>query len=108
MSNIIDLSLLTQEPLILKFGEDDQFTIPPEPTVDFVLKIAAFEDKAMKSKSEIEYIGLFVKMVTHILNQDENRTITEDFVKKKVKITQMQQIVKAYKDKIAENAENPN
>ncbi|WBL16378.1 hypothetical protein [Sutcliffiella sp. NC1] len=108
MANIIDLSILTAEPLTLKFSEEDMFTIPAEPSVELVNHLLDFEDKALKAKSNKEQFGLFVKMATMILNQDESRDVTEEFVTKKVSLTQMRKIVELYKDKVAENAENPN
>ncbi|ARK30768.1 hypothetical protein [Halalkalibacter krulwichiae] len=108
MSNIIDLSLLTQEPLILKFAEDNQFTIPPEPSVHLVNQLLDFEDKALKAKTNKAQFGSFVKMVTLILSQDESKDVTEEFVEKNVSVSQMRRIVQIYQSKVVENAESKN
>lgn len=108
MSKIIDLSILTAEPLVLKFSEEDLFTIPAEPSVELVNHLLDFEDKALKAKSNKEQFNLFVKMATMILNQDVSRDVTEEFVNKNVSISQMKRIVELYKEKVAENSQNPN
>ncbi|WP_158735153.1 hypothetical protein [Alteribacillus sp. YIM 98480] len=108
MSNIIDLSILTAEPLELKFSEDDTFTIPAEPTVALVNQLLDFEQKASKSKSNKEQFNLFVKMATLILQQDNSREIDQKFVENNVSISQMRKIVELYKDKVQENATSKN
>ncbi|MGD6831436.1 hypothetical protein ACQCT5_04705 [Sutcliffiella halmapala] len=108
MSNIIDLSLLTAEPLILKFSEDDTFTIPSEPSVELVNHLLDFEDKAIKATTSKEQFNLFVKMASMILDQDETRDVNEEFVNKNVSLSQMKAIVELYKAKVTENSQNPN
>jgi hypothetical protein len=108
MSNIIDLSLLTQEPIILKFSDDNKFTIPAEPSVELVLKIVDFEEKAMKAKTNKEQFDLFVKMVTLILQQDGSKEVDQEFVYKNVSLSQMKRIVEVYQNKVLENKKNPN
>lgn len=106
MAEIIDLSLLTQEPIVLKF-EEDTFTIPSEPSVELVMKIVDFEDKAVKAKSNKEQMGLFIDMVTLILSQDETRTVNKEFVSK-LHLSQLKRIVSIFQQKVTENANNPN
>jgi hypothetical protein len=108
MSNIIDLSLLTQEPLVLKFSDEDTFTIPPEPKLEFVLKIQDFQSKVSNTKSDEEKFDFFVKMVVLILGQDNSKTVDSDFVTKNLSLSQLKKVVEIYTDKITENVNNPN
>lgn len=108
MSNIIDLSLLTQEPLVLKFSEAESFTIPPEPKVEFVLKIQDFQDKVAKAKTSKEQFDLFVKMVVLILGQDSSKKVDSNFITKNLSLSQMKKVVEIYTEKVMENVNNPN
>ncbi|WP_100408438.1 hypothetical protein [Bacillus solitudinis] len=108
MSKIIDLSLLTQEPLILKFAEDNMFSIASEPSVHLVNQLLDFEEKVIKAKTNKAQFGLFVKMVTLILSQDESKDVTEGFVEKNLSISQMKRVVEIYQEKVTENAESKN
>jgi hypothetical protein len=108
MSNIIDLSILTAEPIVLKFSEEDTFNIPSEPSVEFVLKIVDFEEKLVKAKSNKDQFDFFVKMVTSILQQDEKKEVDQEFVSKKLSLSQMKKVVEIYQSKVLEHQKNPN
>ncbi|MCK0470893.1 hypothetical protein [Halalkalibacter sp. APA_J-10(15)] len=108
MSKVVDLSLLTGESLVLKFGEDDVFTIPADPTNETVYKIMDYYDKMGEVKSNRESIEILSELVAFILNQDVEREINKEFVDKNIKISQQNKIIQLYKDKIQENAQNPN
>jgi hypothetical protein len=108
MSNIIDLSILTAEPIVLKFSEEDTFTIPSEPSVEFVLRIVDFEEKLVKAKSNKDQFDFFVKMVTSILQQDEKKEVDQNFVSKKLSLSQMKKVVEIYQSKVLEHQKNPN
>jgi hypothetical protein len=84
------------------------FTIPPEPSVHLVNQLLDFEDKATKVKTNKAQFGLFVKMVTLILSQDESKDVTEEFVEKNLSVSQMKRVVEIYQEKVTENAQNPN
>ncbi|MEH7416063.1 hypothetical protein V7266_12340 [Neobacillus drentensis] len=108
MSEIIDLSILTQEPLVLKFSEENKFTIPPEPKVELVLKIYDFQEKMPKIKDHKKQFDMFVEMVLTILSQDSSKKIDTDFVIKNLSLQQMQKVVEIYSNKILANQNNPN
>jgi hypothetical protein len=108
MSNFHDLSLLTQEDLVLKFSKDTTFTIPPEPKMELVLKIQDFQEKVAKVKSNKEQTSIFVNMVVLILGQDKTQSIDEDYAIKNFSLSQMKKVVEIYTNKILENVNNPN
>lgn len=108
MSNIIDLSTVVSEPIVLKFSEDETFTIPAEPSVELVYQIVDFEDKLSEAKTNKQQFDGFVKMVSLILKQDKEKKVTQDFVRKNLHLTQMRKIVEIYQKKVLENQNNPN
>jgi hypothetical protein len=108
MSEIIDLSILTQEPVVLKFSEEDKFTIPPEPKVELVLKIYEFQEKMSKINDYKKQFDMFVEMVHTILSQDTSKKIDTNFVIKNLSLNQMKKVVEIYSTKILENQNNPN
>lgn len=108
MSQIIDLSIVTAEPLVLKFSEDDTFTIPPEPKVGLVHKLLDFQDKVSKSKSNKEQFDLLVQMVVLILSEDTTKQVNTQFIADNMRLHQLNRIVELYQGVIFQNAQNPN
>jgi hypothetical protein len=107
MSNIVDLSLLVKEPIVLKFSDQEKFEIPSDPPVELVAKILDFEEKARKAKTNKEQYNLLLDLVELILKQDESKEVTEELISK-LSQSQLQAIVKIYQQKIVENSTNPN
>ncbi|UOQ47736.1 hypothetical protein MUN88_17030 [Gracilibacillus caseinilyticus] len=108
MANIKDLSLVTQEPLVLKFSEDEQFTIPADPKLDFTYKLLEFEEKSANAETSKEQFDLLIDMAVMILNQDESKDVTAEFVRKNIHQSQMKAIVQIYQNQMMENNNNPN
>ncbi|WP_337019946.1 hypothetical protein [Oceanobacillus massiliensis] len=109
MSIVNDLSLVVREPLVLKFSEENTFTIPVDPTLELTYKMVDFQDKAKNAETEKEQIDLLLDMVILILNQDESKDIDKEFLfKNKISMSQLQAVVQLYQDQILKNNNNPN
>lgn len=105
---IKDLSLINQQPLTLKFGEDMTFTIPSDPSLEFTYKLMEFEDKMKASNSSKEQFDLLIDMVVEILKQDKTKKVDKNFVKKNLHLSQIKGVVQIYQEQIVENQNNPN
>lgn len=103
-----DLSLVTQEPLELKFSDDITFTIPVDPTLEFTYKLMDFEAKAQKTNSNKEQMDFLIDMVITILKQDTSQKIDRTFVKSNLSMSQIKAVVQIYQQQVMENNSNPN
>lgn len=83
MSKIIDLSLLYREPLIFRDIKGDEYIIPGDLDLDFMLKLTAYRQKVEKVKSEEESINLGKQLVIDILSLDKSKDITMDLIKER-------------------------
>lgn len=70
MSEMIDLTLLTQDTIDIKFDEDTIFKIPPEPTIGFSTKMILYKEKMNKVKTDEAKLKVLSEVVTLILEQD--------------------------------------
>lgn len=104
----LDLTKIAKEPLTLSFGEDETFTIPVEPTLETVYKMANLEEKTQQAKSSKEQLELFADMILFILSQDKTKDVNKSFVKQNISFTQMQAIVQYYQNEVMQNHNNPN
>lgn len=103
-----DLSLISQEPIELKFSDDVVFNIPLDPSLEFTYKLMDFEAKAQKAESNKEQFDMLIDMVVMILKQDESHKINREFVKKNFHMSQVQAVVQIYQEQVTENQNNPN
>lgn len=108
MAKVIDMQSIVQEPIVLKFSDEDEFTIPPEPSLDLTYKIADFEDKMKDAETSKQVLDMYVDLVAMILKQDESKEVTKEFVIDNVGFSQMRKIVSIYQQVAAENQDNPN
>ncbi|MEA4926303.1 MAG: hypothetical protein VB084_13455 [Syntrophomonadaceae bacterium] len=83
MSKIIDLSLLHREPLIFRDIKGDEYVIPGNLDLDFVLKLTAYRQNVEKVKSEEESINLGRQMMIDILSLDKSKEITMNLIKER-------------------------
>ncbi len=83
MSKIIDLSLLVREPLIFKDIKGEEYVIPGEIDLDFMLKLNAYQQKIKKVEKEEDSITLGRQMMMDILSLDKSKNITMDLVKER-------------------------
>lgn len=81
MSKIIDLSVLVHEPLIFKDIKGEEYKIPGEMDLDFMLKLNAYQEKIKKVKNDEESIQLGRQMMVDILSLDKSKSITMDLIK---------------------------
>lgn len=107
MSNVLDLSLLVKEPITIKFGEEESFTIPAEPSLEFVAKIVDYEERAKKSKTNKEQFNLLIELAKLILSQDDSKRIDDEFINK-LSPSQINAIVRIYQQRVTDNLNNPN
>ncbi|MDN3956184.1 hypothetical protein [Sporolactobacillus laevolacticus] len=77
-----DMSSYENEPLVFKnlYGED--YTIPADMPLEFILKIGNLQKKVEKIKDEKKQAEVMFELVTIILNLDESQQITVDEVRK--------------------------
>src|SRR5690625_262096 len=68
----IDLTLLAQDTIDIKFSDEVTFRLPPEPTVGFTNKMRAYSQKMGNEKDENKQFDLLVEVTTLILEQDKN------------------------------------
>lgn len=83
MSRIVDLGLLVRDPLIFRDTKGEEYTIPGEVDLGFVMKLMAFQEKMPQIKSEIESIRKGQEMVVDILSLDKSKNITLELVQEK-------------------------
>lgn len=83
MGRIIDLGLLVREPLIFRDTKGEEYTIPGEVDLGFVMKLYTYQENITQLKSEIEAIKKSQEMVVDILSLDRSKNITFDFVKER-------------------------
>ncbi|SHK42305.1 hypothetical protein [Desulforamulus aeronauticus] len=83
MSKIIDLSVLLREPLIFRDIKGEEYVIPGEIDLDFMLKLNAYQQKITKVEKEEDSINLGRKMMIDILSLDKSKNITMDLIKER-------------------------
>lgn len=83
MSKIIDLSLLVREPLIFKDIKGEEYVIPGEIDLDFMLKLNAYQQKIKNVNNEEDSINLGRQMMIDILSLDKSKHITIDLIKER-------------------------
>lgn len=107
MAKIIDLNLLSAEDMQFKLGEDT-YTIPGHPTTQLTMKFALLQGKLGKIKKPEAHVDLLSEIVSLILNQDQTKNITKEFVKSKFSFAQMQKIMTVFQETMMEINNDPN
>lgn len=107
MAKIIDLNLMSAEDMQFKLGEDT-YTIPGHPTTQLTMKFAMLQDKMGKIKKTEEHISLLGEIVALILNQDDSKNVTKEFVMTKLSVAQMQKIMTVFQETMMEINSDPN
>lgn len=109
MSKIVDLSLLVREPLIFRDIKGEEYIIPGEIDLDFILKLTAYQQKIKKIKKEDESIDLGRRMMIDILSLDKSKNITMELIKERFNdIRHMKIIIEQTILFINEIAKDPN
>ncbi len=109
MSKIIDLGLLVREPLIFRDTKGEEYTIPGEIDLGFVMKLTLYKDQIQKIKSEADAIKKMQDLVVDILSLDVSKTITLEFVRERFNdIRYLKAIVENTMAFIQEVANDPN
>lgn len=83
MNKIVDLSVLVRESLIFRDATGEEYTIPGEVDLNFVIKLNAYFEQVEKIKNEAAAIIKAQELVVDILNLDKTKNITLDFVKER-------------------------
>ncbi|MGF7057185.1 hypothetical protein [Brassicibacter mesophilus] len=110
MANIIDLSVLVQEPLIFKMPKcEDVFEIPGEISTEFTIKMFKYSQDMEKLKDEIEALDKLKQMVLDILSLDESKEIDMTYIDKNLKdLRYLKLIVSKMMEHIREISQDPN
>jgi hypothetical protein len=88
--------------------KDEEYIIPQQPPMEFVIQYYELQQKAAKSKKPDEQMNTLIEACTMILNQDENKNVTNDFVKKNLSVTQLQKLAEFYQSQIQKVESDPN
>lgn len=107
MAKIIDLNLLSAEDMEFKIGEDT-YTIPGHPTTKMTMKFAALQSKMSKAKKTETYMDILAEIVAFLLDQDETKEVTKEFVLNKLSVAQMQRIMSIFQETLMEINNDPN
>ncbi|EHQ90167.1 hypothetical protein [Desulfosporosinus youngiae] len=83
MAKIIDLSVLVRDPLIFRDIKGEEYVIPGEVDLDFMLKINAYQERIKKVTKEEDSINLGRQMMIDILALDKSKDITMDLIKER-------------------------
>lgn len=83
MSKIIDLGLLVRDPLIFKDMTGEEYIIPGEVDLGFVIKLSAYQEQIKKLKNDIEALKKTQELVVDILSMDKSKNITIEIVREK-------------------------
>lgn len=104
---MIDLTLLAQDTIDIKFDEDTVFTIPKEPTLQFSTKMVLYRQKMSQAKTAEAQLKLLIEVVTFILSQDESH---DDVAKKvgRMSPSQVEAVFNIYENQVEQNKTNPN
>ena len=109
MSKIIDLSLLFREPLIFKDIKGEEYVIPGEIDLDFMLKLNAYQQKIKMVEKEEDSIHLGRQIMIDILSLDKSKNITLELIKERFNdIPHMKIIIEQTILFINEIAKDPN
>lgn len=107
MSDFLDLSLLAQEKITIKFDEDCTFVIPKEPTLDYSTKLLLARKKMQQAKTDDKKLDIVREVTTMILSQDESVQNVGKLVGK-MSTDQIIAVFNLYENQAKENASNPN
>jgi hypothetical protein len=83
MSKIVDLGLLVREPLIFRDTTGEEYTIPGEIDLEFIIKFTAYQEQIKKLEIETDAIKKTQEIVVDILSLDKSKTITLEFVRER-------------------------
>jgi len=109
MAKIVDLGLLVREPLIFRDTKGDEYTIPGEVDLGFVMQLYAYHEQISQMKSETEAIKKGQEIVVDILNLDKSKNITFEFVKDRFNdIRYIKAVIGEMMKFIQEIAQDPN
>lgn len=104
---MIDLTLLAQDTIDIKFDEDTIFRIPPEPSVGFTNKMMAYKMKMENAKTEEEQLEVLVEVTTTILEQDKAVSDVGSIVEQ-LSPSQIKAVFNIYENQATANMKNPN
>lgn len=81
MTNIIDLNLLVQEPLIFKGLDKKTYKIPGEISTKLVIKLSKYaQDVAKLGDDEEQALQKLKEMVMEILNLDSSKNVDIEYM----------------------------
>lgn len=107
MSNLIDLTLIAQDTIDIKFDEDTIFKIPTEPTLNYSTKMLLTRKKMQKAKTDEQKLDLVREATTLILSQDDSHDNVGDIVGR-LHSSQVLAVFNIYEDQVEKNKSNPN
>lgn len=107
MNNMIDLTLLAQDTIDIKFDEETVFRIPPEPTIGFSTKMVLYKEKMKRAKSDEAKLKILAEVVTFILEQDDSHDNVAELVEQ-MHPSQVEAVFNIYENQAVENNKNPN
>lgn len=107
MARIVDLDLLTSQNIQFKIG-GEVFEIPGNPPTQLTLEFMEFQDRKGKTKDPKANVESLAEMVAMILNQDDKKEITKQFVLEKFSLSQMTKIAEVFMDSVRGIESNPN
>lgn len=106
----LNLDALVPQDIKIEFKKEE-FIIPKEPPMDFVLQYYGLNqkvEKLAKSKKADEQINALTELCKIILNQDKSKNVTSDFINKNLSFGQMQRLVEFYTSQIGQVETDPN
>lgn len=104
---MLNLDSIVQKEMTVNL-KGESYVIPAQPPMDFVLQLQSIQQKAMKEKNENKQIQYSAEVCAVILNQDQSKKTTVDYVMKNVSFAQMQMLVKFYQEQISKIEQDPN
>lgn len=110
MSNIIDLSVLIQEPIIFKMPKNgDVFEIPGEIDTGFTIKMFKYSKDMQNVTDDLQAVDKLKQMVLDILKLDESKEVGMEYIDKNLKdIRYLKLIVEKTMDHIRNISQDPN
>jgi hypothetical protein len=88
--------------------KDEAFVIPQQPPMEFVLQFQELQEKAMKEKKQNKQLEFLIDVCGLILNQDESKNVTHEFLKKNLSLVQMKTLTQFYQEQISKIESDPN
>ncbi|WP_176557825.1 hypothetical protein [Sporolactobacillus terrae] len=103
-----DMSYLENEPLEFKNLYGNDYTIPGDISVEFMLKLSKLDKKREQAKDQEKQIEVMVDFVAEILNLDESQEISVEEIRQKFNFKAMQIIISEWTKHIQKLQSDPN